>query len=130
MTCEDLGNPSKPGTNSATVLVNIVRNTAPFFDAIPYSTLIPATQGAGTSVFQVSARDNDVDVSCPEAMLECLRNKAKRILFVFQSLPSLLFNILFLLQAKKPIGIFDTFDNMNFHSDSEIKLNCLSFPFL
>ncbi|XP_046564129.1 protocadherin Fat 1-like, partial [Haliotis rubra] len=72
VTCEDLGNPSQAASNSATVLVTIVRNTPPFFDGIPYSTVIPATQAADTSVFQVAARDNDVDAPFNEISLSLL----------------------------------------------------------
>ena len=59
VTATDKGTSPKNASNVAKVIVKVVRNTAPYFEYTPYSTVIPATLKGGQSVFQTTVRDND-----------------------------------------------------------------------
>lgn len=49
---------------SATVTINVIRNqNTPYFINEPYSRLIQENLPTGTSIYQVTARDNDSPVS-------------------------------------------------------------------
>jgi hypothetical protein len=60
----DLGTPSLSANIDATVTVTVVRNLqTPYFLQSNYVTTIQENQAIGTSILQVSARDDDTTVS-------------------------------------------------------------------
>ena len=59
-----MSNPARTGT--ADVIVNVVRDEAPpVFQRTPYTAGLLETVPAGTSIYQVTAVDNDLKVSRP-----------------------------------------------------------------
>lgn len=60
----DLGTPSRSANIDATVTLSVVRNLqTPYFLQSNYVTTIQENQATGTSILQVSARDDDTTVS-------------------------------------------------------------------
>lgn len=63
MTVQASDNRLQPRLTNATVIINVVRGQPPFFLNTPYSTAVNERVAIGTSVYRVSAQDNDLIVS-------------------------------------------------------------------
>ena len=64
LTANDNGVPQQFATQTATVVVNVLRNlNTPYFVNSPYAVTIAETTLLGTSIFRLDARDDDVPVS-------------------------------------------------------------------
>ena len=60
---EDKGEPSKVAAQTATVTVSVLRNlNSPNFDSDQYSTVVLEDTSLNSQIYQVSARDNDLQV--------------------------------------------------------------------
>ena len=61
LTANDNGNPQRFAANTATVIIDVLRNfETPFFVGSPYAVTIPETTGIGVSIFTIPGQDNDV----------------------------------------------------------------------
>lgn len=60
MTVQASDNRLQPRLTNATVIINVVRGQPPFFLNTPYSTAVNERVAIGTSVYRVSAQDNDL----------------------------------------------------------------------
>ena len=68
----DLGTPPLTSENSATVTVNVKRNTkCPRFESDEYTKTIDETQGVNSQVLVVKAVDDDPQVMVTDLVIQC-----------------------------------------------------------
>lgn len=58
----DMGVPKRTNPQTATVTINVIRNSCPFFTNLPDDLSLTTSQSTQTAVYTVNAFDNDPEV--------------------------------------------------------------------